>query len=407
MQGDVGSGKTVVAALVAHNTIVDAKRVLLMAPTAVLAKQHLESFLEYFIPFPITIVYLSGATKAKYCVQDGKWIKTQLKKNTITKALEEAQCIIGTQALVQESVTVENVGLVIVDEQHRFGVNQRSALQQQSEDGFTAHLLSLTATPIPRTYSLMVYGDLDVSRITTKPKGRKPIITKILQRKNRAKAYSFIRQQLDAGNQAFVVCPLVEESDVLGVSSATETYQELSSGEFAQYRVGLLHGKQKSKEKQEIMDLFVAGEIDVLVTTAVIEVGVDVPNATVMLIEDAQRFGLAQLHQFRGRVGRGTTQSYCIVDAERAGAKAQERLDFFVSTTDGFVLAEYDLQKRGPGEVFGKAQSGFLDFQYARLGNTQHMQQAQEIVQELFASGIRFGDIPEYPVHSITSTHLE
>ncbi len=407
VQGDVGSGKTVVAAAIAHNTIVDGKRVMVMAPTAVLAQQHLASFLEYSIGWIVKIVFLSGAKKVMYTPEDGKWVEKKLTKKTVAKALAEAHLIIGTQALVQESVAVSNVGLVIVDEQHRFGVAQRSVFQSQATDGSMAHLLSLTATPIPRTYALMVYGDLQVAKILTKPKGRKPILTKLMTQKNRDKAYKFVQKQLDAGHQAFVVCPLVEDSDVLGVASATAMHAELSAGELKNYNVGLLHGKLKPKEKQLIMDQFASGELDVLVSTAVIEVGVDVPNATVMVIEDAQRFGLAQLHQFRGRVGRSSKQSYCVVGAEQAGKTAQERLEYFVQTTDGFALAEYDLKQRGPGEVFGKAQSGFLNFKYATLTNTEHMDVAQQIAQHVFAAGITLHTIPNFPVHTIASAHLE
>ncbi len=387
VQGDVGSGKTVVAALASWHAITNEKRVMVMAPTEVLARQHYVSFQKLFASFPVSVAFLSSAHA--YCYDgttDHKRTKASLKKAI---AQGKVDIVIGTHAVLQPDVVMPEVALTIVDEQHRFGVNQRQALLQKSL-GVTPHFLSLTATPIPRSFALLLYGDLEVSVIGTLPAGRKPIITRILTQKNRTKAYQFIRKQLNTGRQAFVICPLIDESDSLEVKSVTAEFEKLQQ-EFAQYRVVMLHGKMKSDQKQQIMDTFASGETDMLVSTSVIEVGVDIPNATVMVIEDAHRFGLAQLHQFRGRVGRGEHQSYCFVDADAAQAAALERLSFFEQTLDGFALAQHDLATRGPGEVYGKAQSGFLQFTIARLSDMVLLELTQEIAQKMHASGWDLG----------------
>lgn len=376
VQGDVGSGKTVVAALAAWHALCNQKRVLYMAPTEVLAHQQYTTLTRLFSSF--SAVRIARLTSA------------ETKKGTLKKAIAagEYNLIVGTHALIQEDVKVPDLALVIVDEQHRFGVRQRQEISQRGIDGNRApHFLSMTATPIPRTYALVLYGDLDISVIRTKPAGRKPIITRLVTVRNRDQAYAFMRKQVLAGRQAFVICPLIDENDLLGVKSVAQEYERLRTEVFPEFPIAMLHGKMKPKEKNEIMEQFLAGTYAVLVSTSVIEVGIDVPNATIMLIEGAQRFGLAQLHQFRGRVGRGSEQSYCFVSAEDASKQARERLEFFATCDDGFALAEYDLEQRGAGELYGTVQSGYFSFQIASLADTPLIESTARIASALVSQG--------------------
>jgi len=304
----------------------------------------------------------------------------------------EADIVIGTHALIQEGVEFERLGLAVVDEQHRFGVLQRSALRQK---GFNPDVLVMTATPIPRTLALTLYGDLDLSVIDELPPGRKEIKTKVLRASERGRAYRFVRQQVQEGRQAFVICPLIEESESIDARAAVREYERLSQEVFPELRLGLLHGRMAAAEKDAMMQRFRDGELDILVSTAVVEVGVDVPNATVMLIEGADRFGLAQLHQFRGRVGRGEHQSYCILVVETASAEAWKRVSLLERSLDGFELAEEDLKLRGPGEVFGTRQSGLPDLRVAQLSDVALLEQARRAALELFQDDPHL-DLPEH-----------
>ncbi len=381
VQGDVGSGKTVVAAIAAYNAIINKKRVLIMAPTEVLARQHYQSFIKLFEKFPIKIALLLGSAKVSE--------KKKIKQEVLDKNFD---IVIGTHSLIQDDVEVPDLSLVIVDEQHRFGVEQRQKLlsraqDKKSTDKKITHFLSLTATPIPRTFALMLYGDLDISTIKTMPKGRKQIITRLMTLQNREKAYEFMRQKIKQGQQVFVICPLIDESDILGVRSVKKEFEILDTEVFPNLKIAMLHGKLKSQEKKEIMEDFVQAKTDVLVATSVIEVGIDVPNATVMLIEGGNRFGLAQLHQFRGRVGRGDQQSYCFVSTEDASPQSMERLRFFEKINDGFALAEQDLKTRGPGDVYGKEQAGFNHMHVARVTDVESVELAKFVAQTMIEKG--------------------
>lgn len=353
LQGDVGSGKTVVAALsmalVAHRGAQSA----MMAPTEILAEQHHKTVRGLFERFeqsgaiaPINLALLTGSTRPgeKRAIYDG------LSDGSI-------QVVIGTHALIQDAVTFNNLGMVVVDEQHRFGVMQRAALRQKG-GALNPHTLVMTATPIPRTLALTMYGDLDNTVLDEMPPGRQPIETHWFTPVERERAYSFVRSQIEQGRQAFVICPLVEESDKIEAKAAVEEYERLQREVFPTLRLGLLHGKMKAADKEAAMRAFANGETQILVSTSVVEVGIDIPNATVMLIEGANRFGLSQLHQFRGRVGRGAHRSYCLLIADSSSAISDQRLQAIVDTQDGFKLAEIDLEIRGPGEFFGTRQSG-------------------------------------------------
>ena len=358
LEGDVGSGKTLVAFIAALQTTDLRLQTVLLCPTEILAEQHYASALKYFENRPqISLMLLTS-----------KIAKINGKKENKKRLLEELahggpQFIISTHAILQKNVVFENLALVIIDEQHRFGVRQRAALKQKTAE-FSPHLLSMTATPIPRTLKLTLFGDLEISQIKQMPKNRKKIITKLVEPEERKKAYVFLRQKIKAGRQAFVVTPLIEESDKLGVKAATTEFEELKKV-FSEFNVGLLHGKMTQPQKEKTMQEFLADNIQILVSTSIIEVGVDVPNAAIILIEGAERFGLAQLHQFRGRVGRAEHQSYCLLFAtEQPNSVPNERLQKFTKITDGFELAELDLKYRGFGNIFGEEQSGFLNFKY-------------------------------------------
>ncbi|MEK7508688.1 MAG: helicase-related protein, partial [Patescibacteria group bacterium] len=335
-----------------------------------------------------------GQTKVCNWNQESGIKNQELPKKEMLKKIRngEINIVVGTHALIQESVSFANLGLTIVDEQHRFGVEQRKNLRHKAEDGGSPHFLSMTATPIPRSFALTLYGDLDISLIKQMPVGRQKIITKLVDETNRSKAYDFIRQQIKSDRQAFVVCPLIEPSGEPGVfsfddrRSVKEEYEKLKTKIFPELNIAMLHGKLKSKDKDAVMKDFLDKKYDVLVSTSVVEVGVDIPNATIMMIEGADRFGLAQLHQFRGRVGRGTHQSYCLLFSSSAGAATKERLNYFVTTNDGFILAEKDLALRGPGELFGAIQHGFPELKMADLKDLETIKKAREAAKEILSA---------------------
>lgn len=379
LQGDVGAGKTVVAAAAMIIAAKAGKQAALMAPTEILAEQHYAGLSQLLAPLGIETVLLTGSTSAAEKAQ----IYTDL-------ASGKAQVAIGTHALIQEAVIFDNLALAVIDEQHRFGVDQRQALRDKGAETAAGkpnpHLLVMSATPIPRTLALSLYGDLDLSVLDEMPPGRQEIKTRWLRHSERERAYAFIRGQIEQGRQAFIIYPLVEESDKIEAKAAVEEFERLQNEVFPNLKLGLVHGRLKSDEKEAAMRAFYSGETHILVATSVIEVGVDVPNSTVMLIEGANRFGLAQLHQFRGRVGRGEHQSYCVLISDAETAVAEERLRALEQTNDGFVLAEKDLEIRGPGEFFGRRQSGLPELKLASLLDMNMLQLAQTEAVALFAA---------------------
>jgi ATP-dependent DNA helicase RecG len=359
LQGDVGSGKTLVAAESAVIAIENGYQVVVLAPTEILASQHYVVFKNLFQKLGYVVALLTGSNTPRE--------KSQLKKLLAGGLVHIG---IGTHALLEEDVEFKKLGLAIVDEQHRFGVMQRLKLFEKGEH---PDVLVMTATPIPRTLALTIYGDLDVSVIDELPPGRKPIVTKHVTEDQSERVYSFIQKQIEAGRQAYVVYPLIEESETQSMKAAQQMHRHLSEKVFPEINVGLLHGKLRADEKEDVMDRFKRGEIKILVSTTVIEVGVDVPNATVMVIEQAERFGLAQLHQLRGRVGRGADQSYCILVTEKLNDTGRERIRTMVESSDGFYIAEMDMKLRGPGEFFGTRQSGLPALRVASILRDQEV----------------------------------
>ena len=380
VQGDVGSGKTVVAVMAILAAIQSGYQAALMAPTEVLAEQHYRKLVSWFNLLHLPVELLTGSTK----IAKRREIHSQLETG-------ELPLLVGTHALIQDKVNFQRLGLVVIDEQHRFGVQQRAKLQQKGEQ---PHVLTMTATPIPRTLALTVHGDLDVSQIDELPPGRQQIKTTLLTGHQRTQAYDLIRREVAQGRQVYVVLPLVEESEKLDLRSAVEEHQKLQESVFPDFQVGLLHGRMTSAEKEEAIHKFRDNETQIIVSTTVIEVGVDVPNATVMLIEHAERFGLSQLHQLRGRVGRGAAQSYCLLMSSSRSADAQQRLKVLEQSQDGFFISEMDMRFRGPGEVMGTRQSGVADFTLASLVEDEDIlllaRQAAEKVIDIDASLARW-----------------
>ncbi|MEO6761008.1 MAG: ATP-dependent DNA helicase RecG [Candidatus Saccharimonadales bacterium] len=375
VEGDVGSGKTVVAAMAALMVIAKGMQVAFMAPTELLARQHADTIYKLLQPL--------GMQNQVTLLVGGLSSQAKLKAQAAIK-VGDARFIVGTHALIQDKVDMKKLGLVIVDEQHRFGVEQRKKLMVKA--GHMPHLLSLTATPIPRSLALTLYGELDVSILDEKPAGRQPIVTEICSPNSRAQLYDKIKLELAAGRQMFVVCPIITESAVLEANSAEKIYDQFLKKDFKEFRVGLMHGRLKADDRNQTMEKFVAGELDILVSTTVIEVGVDVPNATVMLIEAAERFGLAQMHQLRGRVGRGESQGFCYLMTSDSKAPSR-RLRALESSQDGFKLAEYDLELRGPGAIYGQTQHGELDLRVAKLSDVKLIALARGAAAEFIEKG--------------------
>jgi len=407
LQGEVGSGKTVVATACLLMAVANGYQGAFMAPTEILAEQHFTTIRKLLspigteekeedalyrysglLPQPVTVALLIGDITQKR--------KQKLQKRILAG---EVDIVIGTHALIQKGVEFHRLGLAVIDEQHRFGVAQRSALRQK---GFNPHVLVMTATPIPRTLALTMYGDLDLSVIDQLPPGRQVVKTKWLKSGQRASAYAFLHHQIGEGHQAFIICPLVEESEIIQARAATAEYERISREVFPDLELGLIHGRMAAAEKDKVMRRFRTGELDILVSTPVVEVGIDVPNATAMLVESADRFGLSQLHQFRGRVGRGQDQSYCMLLAQNPSEVGRERLDIIEKTQDGFQLAEEDLKLRGPGEFFGTRQSGLPDLKMARLSDVPLLELARSEAIRLFEIDPNF----EEPEHELLKKEL-
>ena len=413
LEGDVGSGKTVVAAMASLSAAAGGFQTAFLAPTEILARQHYEKISKMLDPFDLKIAFLSGSLPQR-----------EAEKIIQKTAAGEIQILIGTHSIIQERVKFKNLALAVVDEQHRFGVRQRAKLAcpergQRADSeaaGTIPHFLSMTATPIPRTLALALYGDLDISRLDEMPKGRQKIVTKIVSSAKRKVAYQFIRKQIKNGRQAFVICPRIEATALISnflrqladpisktfqqkllsaeVKNVKEEYKKLSEEIFPDLKIGMLHGKQRPKEKERVMKQFNAGIIDILVSTSVVEVGVDVPNATVMMIEGADRFGLAQLHQFRGRVGRGEHQSYCLLFGDTADRQMNKRLEALVKCDDGFALAEKDLAIRGPGDFYGSRQWGLPELKVASLTDLPLIQTAREEAVKLLKNDHNLRNYP-------------
>ena len=368
LQGDVGSGKTLVAAAAIWACIRAGYQAALLAPTEILASQHAENLNRLLSPFGMRVALLTGGMKAAA-------------RRTTLAAIrdDEADLIVGTHAILSEGVEFARLGLAVVDEQHRFGVRQRGLLAEKAAN---PHLLVMSATPIPRTLGLLMYGDLDISILDELPPGRKPVKTRCITGKKRADLYGFLDREIDSGRQVYIVCPAIEDAGGSGLNAVKSYYEDIAKAYLPDRRVGLMHGKLKPKEKAEVMDDFKSGRLDALVSTTVIEVGVDVPNATVMVIENAERYGLSALHQLRGRVGRGAAESWCFLVSDNASESVQKRLKFLCSTSDGFAVAQYDLETRGPGDFFGSRQHGLPTLQIADLMNvsrTLHAAQSEAV----------------------------
>lgn len=390
LQGDVGSGKTVVAGLAARQAASSGFQSALMAPTEILASQHAETLAKLLEPFGLRVGLLTGSVKGR--------ARDELYAQIANGGVD---VVVGTHALIQQPVRFHKLGFVVIDEQHRFGVNQRQALLDKSER--LPHLLAMTATPIPRSLALTLYGELDISILNERPKGRKPIITKIWSPNSRAQLNELIDEQLQLGRQAYVICSLIDDNSDNDLKSVQAEYNLLRAGPFKHRKIGLLHGKMKPAEKDAVMTAFAMGELDILVSTTVVEVGVDVPNATVMLIENADRFGLSQLHQLRGRVGRSEHQSYCYLITSTS-QKPTQRLQEIEKSNDGFYLSEVDLKLRGPGEIYGRAQHGELNLQVATLGDTRLIARAQKAAAHFASSG---EDLVQYKQLSAAVAHYQ
>jgi ATP-dependent DNA helicase RecG len=378
LQGDVGSGKTVVSAAAMFLVATAGYQAAIMAPTEILADQHFWTLQRLLDGHGVRVCLLTGSVPRP----DKESLYAQI-------ASGEVHVVVGTHALIQQDVQFQDLALAVVDEQHRFGVRQRGTLRSK---GYNPHMLVMSATPIPRTLALTIYGDLDLSVIDEMPPGRKPIQTKWFLPAERERAYRFVHAQVQKGRQAYIICPLVEESEKVQARAAVDEYQRLQRSIFPDLRLGLLHGRLKGEEKEQVMRQFSEHELDVLVSTSVVEVGVDVPNATVMMIEGANRFGLSQLHQFRGRVGRGEHSSFCILMSDATTDVGEERLRAIAETQDGFKLAEKDLEMRGPGDFFGSRQSGLPELKMASLADAPLLELARREAQVLFAQDPTLSD---------------
>ena len=390
LQGDVGSGKTLVAAAAIWACIRAGYQAALLAPTEILASQHAENLNRRLSPFGMRGALLTGGMKAAA-------------RRTTLAAIrdDEADLIVGTHAILSEGVEFARLGLAVVDEQHRFGVRQRGLLAEKAAN---PHLLVMSATPIPRTLGLLMYGDLDISILDELPPGRKPVKTRCITGKKRADLYGFLDREIDSGRQVYIVCPAIEDAGGSGLNAVKSYYEDIAKAYLPDRRVGLMHGKLKPKEKAEVMDDFKSGRLDALVSTTVIEVGVDVPNATVMVIENAERYGLSALHQLRGRVGRGAAESWCFLVSDNASESVQKRLKFLCSTSDGFAVAQYDLETRGPGDFFGSRQHGLPTLQIADLMNdTRTLHAAQSEAVALLAED----PLLERPEHALLARQVE
>ena len=388
LQGDVGSGKTIIAAIAAFLVYLNGKQTAIMSPTETLAIQHYQNFLNFFKNYNIKIKLLTSSHNLK---NKNKPINSDI--------------IIGTHALIQKNISFKNLALAVIDEQHRFGVKQRSEIKKKDKNKIYPHLLSMTATPIPRTLSLALYGDLDISTLDELPQGRQKIKTSLIPPSLRAKAYDFIRREIKKGRQIFVICPLIEKKkndenrdltfDFDNRKAAIEEYKKLKNSIFPDLKIGLLHGRMKSKDKEKIMIKFKNNNLDILVSTSVVEVGVDIPNASVMMIEGAERFGLSQLHQFRGRVGRSKHQSFCLLFSDSWGEKTRTRLKIMAETNDGFKIAEADLKLRGPGEVYGERQHGAANLRFASLFDLKIIKSSQEEAKKII---LKDPNLTSYPL---------
>ena len=390
LQGDVGSGKTLVAAAAIWACIRAGYQAALLAPTEILASQHAENLNRLLSPFGMRVALLTGGMKAAA-------------RRTTLAAIrdDEADLIVGTHAILSEGVEFARLGLAVVDEQHRFGVRQRGLLAEKAAN---PHLLVMSATPIPRTLGLLMYGDLDISILDELPPGRTPVKTRCITGKKRADLYGFLDREIDSGRQVYIVCPAIEDAGGSGLNAVKSYYEDIAKAYLPDRRVGLMHGKLKPKEKAEVMDDFKSGRLDALVSTTVIEVGVDVPNATVMVIENAERYGLSALHQLRGRVGRGAAESWCFLVSDNASESVQKRLKFLCSTSDGFAVAQYDLETRGPGDFFGSRQHGLPTLQIADLMNdTRTLHAAQSEAVALLAED----PLLERPEHALLARQVE
>ncbi len=382
LQGDVGSGKTIIALISLLNAVKAGHQGCLMAPTEILAKQHYETFKEMLGEYDVNVAFLSGSM-------------TKKQKDIVYKEISEgdADIVIGTHAVIQDKVIFRDLALIVTDEQHRFGVAQRNFL---SEKGMDPHILVMSATPIPRTLAIIIYGDLDISVIKQLPENRLPIKNVVIEKSDRKKAYAFIKKEIDRGKQAYIICPMVEESEVLDIENVTDYTEDLKKELGSGYSISCLHGRMKASEKESVMKAFQENRIQIIVSTTVVEVGINVPNATVMMVENAERFGLAQLHQLRGRVGRGDAQSYCIFIDGSGSDSENERLKVLENSNDGFEIASEDLKLRGPGDLFGIRQSGIMEFRVADMVSDMDILKAASKACDIINKEISCGNEDSY-----------